>query len=197
MKIKALYLVSAFVLFSCAKVQTVEKISVSIKGVNTTFEQSEILEKSVNDYRIAVVDVIYTINSPLFEQQLDSFILELKSGVYVEAWKGATAKEIVNKMKIQLNGTSVQLKGGIIGFKDYHVNKTMAYEGIETGPILINKKSLRKDDWDSYDLANTLAHETVHRIGFKHPNKSELEPPYYIGNLVEKLLREKRINKIN
>src|SRR5262249_45088715 len=62
----------------------------------------------------------------------------------------------------------------------------------EGGVVVFNRRRFRNEDTPA--LANTIAHEAMHAIGFSHPTAA-LKPTsvrYGVGAIVEELLRNPR-----
>lgn len=105
---------------------------------------------------------------------------------------GTPAHEIVSSMRKVVNGTFVETYGGPIGWVKFRFWGNIAYDGVASGPILLNRIPLKHRGYP--DIANTLAHEISHRAGLSHPSSNkdlsiaEKEPPYVIGDIVEELV---------
>lgn len=97
-------------------------------------------------------------------------------------------------MRVQINGTYAETYGGIKGLWLFVFYHNIAYDGTESGPILLNRIPLKKRTSES--IANTIAHEVSHRIGLTHPhsdsnlNIAYKEPPYIIGDIIEDIIEK-------
>ena len=192
-KNSSLLLGGILVLFSsCAKICTVQPISTIVNGSSISFASSKIPCKKVTEYEEAVKLSINAIYSDAFEKELENYIREsIGSGSHTEAWKNLDAKDIVQKMRKQINGEFIETYGGIGGWLSYTFSHNIAYDGTANGPIKLNRIPLKHRNAAS--IANTIAHETAHRIGLTHPHSNVdlkiayKEPPYIIGDIIEKL----------
>jgi hypothetical protein len=194
MRNKLLFFFGVSVLFysSCAKICMVPPISAIVNRATVSFSSSKIPCKKVMEYEEAVKFSINAIYSQTFETELENYIKDsIGSGPHEKAWKGLVAKEIVDKMRTQINGEYVETYGGTIGWFRYTFYHNIAYDGTADGPILLNRIPLKHRNAAS--IANTIAHETAHRIGLIHPSSdvdlkiAYKEPPYVIGKIVENL----------
>jgi hypothetical protein len=188
-------------LSSCAKICTVQTTNVDINGKQISFGSSKFPCKKVSDYEIAVTKAITSIFSYEFERKLTEYIKDsIVSGEHVKAWEGLETKEIVRKMRDQINGEYVETYGGLNGWFKNKFFGNLAYDGTMNGPIRINRIPLKFHWRDAASIANTIAHETAHRIGLTHPNSDTdlriayKEPPYIIGEIIEKIARQQISN---
>lgn len=198
MKNKLFFFFSGIALFcsSCAKICTVPPINANVNGITVSFASSKIPCTKVTEYEKAVKLSIDAIYSQTFETELENYIKDsIGSGPHQKAWKGLIAGEVVKKMRIQINGEFIETYGGPIGWFRYTFFHNIAYDGTIDGPIWLNRIPLKNRNAAS--IANTIAHETAHRIGLVHPNsKADLkiaykEPPYVIGKIVENISSKK------
>lgn len=198
MKNKLFFVLGGTALFncSCAKICTVQPISTAVNGAVVSFASSKIPCKKVVEYEEAVKLSVNAIYSQKFEIELENYIKDsIGSGQHAKAWKGLVAKEIVDKMRVQVNGEYIETYGGAIGWFRYTFYDNIAYDGTANGPILLNRIPLKHRNAAS--IANTIAHETAHRIGLIHPNSNidlkiaYKEPPYVIGDIIENLCSKK------
>jgi hypothetical protein len=69
-----------------------------------------------------------------------------------------------------------------------------AYEGQPGEPVSVNRCA--EIPMTPPDIANTIVHETVHRVGYRHPNMerwrrnwslANCEPPYLLGSLARSI----------
>jgi hypothetical protein len=145
-------------------------------------------EKDVAQAYQMAVDVIY---SDKFAQSIRDFVNPTNTAIAkLDAWRDVDSNRAVQNMRTAIDGISISTYGGIWGWTISVFAGNIAKEGLTNGPILINRWPLRGRDVPS--IANTIVHETAHRAGLTHPTKHQLEPAYYIGNLVETLARDDR-----
>lgn len=177
---------------SCARICSVEPATVAVQGGEVVFAGSRIPCYKAEDFREAARLTALAIYAPEFEQRLAYYMEHtMGEGPHVAAWKGVMAKEVVAKMRSHVNGTYVRTYGGAVGLWKYWVYGNLAYDGSESGPILINRTGLKKRS--SVSLSNTMAHEIAHRIGLTHPHSDDdleiayKEPPYVIGDIIEEI----------
>ncbi len=198
MKNKLLFFLCGTALFycSCAKICIVPPLTTTVNGAVVSFASSKIPCKKVPEYEEAVKLSINTIYSQEFETDLENYIRDsIGNGPHEKAWRGLVAKDIVDKMRKQINGAYVETYGGAIGWFRYTFYHNIAYDGTANGPILLNRFPLKHRNAAS--IANTIAHETAHRIGLIHPNSNidlkiaYKEPPYVIGDIIESLCLKK------
>jgi hypothetical protein len=192
---KLMYLMATaniLLIFSCAKVCVVPPVMVHINGSSVSFASSKIPCKKVTEYEEAVKLSVNAIYSEAFEIELENYIKDsIGSGPHAIAWKNIVAKDVVKKMRTQINGEFIETYGGPIGWFRYVFYHNIAYDGTADGPILLNRIPLKHLNGPS--IANTIAHETAHRIGLTHPHSNAdlkiayKEPPYIIGDIIEKL----------
>ncbi len=196
MKIK-IKLLGFFILIlnSCASICDVAPITKKIEEKSITFKKSKIPCNKVVDYQKAIEQVIEAVYSKKFELMLTEHIKNnIGKGKHEAAWKGVVADVVVKKMREQLDGTFVETYGGIKGLWLNVFYGNIAFDGTKNGPILLNRIPLKKRS--SGSIANTIAHETAHRIGLTHPNSNddlkvaEKEPPYVIGDIIEIIVNE-------
>jgi hypothetical protein len=109
---------------------------------------------------------------------------------YAAAWMpvdGAKIEEIARRAQTD----SVRVYRGAGAWWSYRVYHTLAKEGAEDGPVLINHYGLPRTD---ASIAASIAHEMSHRVELHHPHSGEkgdnraCEPPYLIGTLVAREL---------
>lgn len=181
-------------LSSCTALCKIPSIKTVVDSKTISFAESEIPCKKEEDFRKAVELTIRSIYSAEFERQLTNYVRDsLGTGPHVQSWLDVEAKTIVMKMRDQLEGTSAETYGGLKGLWLNLFFGNVAYDGIENGPILLNRIPLKHRS--PSDIANTIAHEVAHRIGLAHPHSdkdfeiAKLEPPYVIGNMIEKIAR--------
>ncbi len=181
---------------SCAKICIVQPVTMIVDGRSISFASSKIPCKKVNDYEEAVKLSINAIYSGAFETELENYIRDsIGNGPHAEAWKNIVAKDVVKKMRTQINGEFIETYGGPIGWFRYTFYHNIAYDGTADGPILLNRIPLKHRNGPS--IANTIAHETAHRIGLTHPLSdvnlkiAYKEPPYIVGDIIEKLSAKK------
>lgn len=187
---------TALLYCSCSKICIIPPIATMVNGEVISFGSSKIPCKKVLEYKEAVKLSINAIYSREFETDLESYIKDsIGNGPHEKAWKGLVAKDIVDKMRKQINGEYVETYGGAIGWFRYTFYHNIAYDGTANGPILLNRIPLKYRTAAS--IANTIAHETAHRIGLIHPNSNinlkiaYKEPPYVIGDIIENLCSKK------
>jgi hypothetical protein len=202
-KIFALTLISLFMLLnlSAQKICTIQKVNVDISGKEISFGPSTFPCKKIDVYKSAIRKAITSIFSDEFENKLSAYIKDsLASGEYIKAWEGITAKDVVIKMRKQINGEFLNTYGGLKGLWVKKFSGNLAYDGTMSGPIRINRIPLKYTWRDASSIANTIAHETAHRIGLTHPHSNRnlevayKEPPYVIGEIIEQIAREQQQN---
>lgn len=188
--------ITALLLTSCATLCKVKPISVTIETDTVQFAESKIPCNKVKDYQLAIEQTIKAIYSDEFKKELDDYIKNnIGDGPHAKAWENVKASEVVKKMREQLNGTYVETYGGIKGLWLNLIFGNIAFDGTEDGPILLNRIPLKNRSASS--ISNTIAHEVSHRIGLKHPHSSKnlkiayKEPPYIIGNIIERIVEQK------
>ncbi|RBQ04955.1 hypothetical protein [Pedobacter miscanthi] len=198
MKNNLLLFLAGIALFccSCAKICTVPPINATVNGTTVSFASSKIPCKKVTEYEEAVKLSINAIYSETFEITLENYMKDsIGNGPHEKAWEGLVAKEVVKKMRLQINGEFIETYGGPIGWLRYTFSHNIAYDGTADGPIWLNRIPLKNRNAAS--IANTIAHETAHRIGLRHPNSdvdlkiAYKEPPYVIGTIIENMCTNK------
>lgn len=183
---------------SCTSLCEVSKITYQLDGTEITFAESRMPCKKVDDFKLAVNLTIKSVYSEKFETLLTNYIKDsLGTGEHTKAWEGVIAKDIVQKMRENINGTSADTYGGVKGLWLHLIYDNIAYDGTENGPILFNRVPLKNRNPPS--ISNTIAHEISHRIGLKHPHSDSnlkiayREPPYVIGDIIEEIAKEIQI----
>lgn len=201
MKNSFLALLIGFIILSCTSICTIPKTDIDVSEKQVSFGPSTFPCKKVNEYESAVKIAILSIYSDEFEIRLTEYMKDsIGKGEHAKAWEGLTAKEIVKKMQNQINGEFIETYGGICGWLKNKFAGNLAYDGTMNGPIKINRIPLNYKWRDASSIANTIAHETAHRIGLTHPHsKTNLktaykEPPYVIGNIIENIAKNKMID---
>jgi hypothetical protein len=186
---------------SCAKICTIQKTSIDVFDKQISFGPSTFPCKKLDKYESAVKKAITSIYSDEFEIKLTEYIKDsIGSGEHVPAWEGLVASEIVAKMRSQINGEFLETYGGIRGWWVNKFSGNLAYDGTMNGPIRINRIPLKYEWRDASSIANTIAHETAHRIGLTHPHSNSnlkiayKEPPYIIGQIIESIARKQQNN---
>lgn len=181
---------------SCASICKVKPISVTTNGNKIEFAVSKIPCYKSEEYQQAVEQTIKAIFSDDFETQLANYIKDsIGTGEHTKAWENLNSSEIIKKMRDQLNGTYVETYGGVKGVWLNWLYGNIAFDGTENGPILMNRIPLKNRSVAS--ISNTISHEISHRIGLKHPHSNKnlkiayKEPPYIIGNIIEKIVAQK------
>lgn len=185
------------VLFSgCASICETNPLSKTVNGTEVYLPPSQIPCNKTTDYDLAASLAVDVIFSEELIEQLDQFMASnLNEGLHIDAWEGHTAKSIVESLRSTIGGTYAETYGGISGLFLFLVYGNIAYDGTLDGPIRLNRWPLKNRT--VAQIANTIAHEVAHRAGYTHPNSSSslevanFEPPYVIGNIVEKLVAEK------
>jgi len=180
---------------SCTSLCEVSKVTYKEGGKEITFAESKMPCKKVDDFKIAVNLTIKSVYSEKFETLLTNYIKDsLGTGEHTKAWEGVFAKDVVQKMRENINGTSADTYGGIKGLWLYLIYGNIAYDGTEHGPILFNRVPLKNRT--PLSISNTIAHEISHRIGLNHPHSNSKlkiayrEPPYVIGKIIEEIAKE-------
>jgi hypothetical protein len=192
--IKQLILLTSLFISSCTTICKVPPTNLIINGNKLAFAESKMPCKKIADFNIAVEQSIKAIFSDEFEKQLDNYIKDSVGtiGEHIKAWENLKASEIVKKMREQINGTYAETYGGIKGLWLSVVYDNIAYDGTESGPILLNRIPLKKRTPAS--IANTIAHEVSHRSGLAHPHSGTnlkiayKEPPYIVGDIIERII---------
>jgi len=180
---------------SCAKICTVPEVSVDVGSKTVSIAESEFPCKKVDSFQVAAEYTIKAIYSPKFEEYVSDHIdNHIGEGPHAKAWEGLKAVDIVQKMREEIDGTSAETYGGIVGWWKFIFYGNIAFDGTENGPIRFNRIPLKKRT--SADIANTIGHEVAHRIGLSHPHSDDdlqiaaKEPPYVIGDIVERIVSE-------
>jgi hypothetical protein len=197
---KTLFIVSFSLLIllnSCAKICSIQKTNINVSDKQISFGPSTFPCKKVDIYESAVKKAITSIYSDEFETKLTEYMKDsIGSGEHTAAWEGLIASEIVAKMRNQINGEFLETYGGIHGWWVNTFSGNLAYDGTMNGPIRINRIPLKHKWRDASSIANTIAHETAHRIGLTHPHSNSnlkiarKEPPYVIGQIIEIIARK-------
>jgi hypothetical protein len=189
------------VLISCTSITTIDKGACGTGDASgICLGKQDVPEKQVNLFNKASQEVVDTLNSPQFIEDLSEFINKYsKHGAHSESWNGLDVTNVQNKLINEVNGLTIETYGGIKGgfLALFFGNK--AFDGTKNGPIKLNRWALPAP---SASIANTIAHEAAHRIGYSHPNSSQFgklniafcEPPYVIGSIVEQILLGKEFN---
>jgi len=185
----------SLLLMSCSRLCTVQAVGSNVEGKQINFLPTEFPCKKLSDYESAVKNTISVVFSKEFEKRLSDHIMSgIGSGEHTKAWENLTAKMIIEKMKLQLNGERISTYGGINGWWLYKIYGNIAFDGEMNGPIRLNRIPLKNRT--SASIANTIAHETAHKIGLTHPHSDTnlsiafKEPPYVIGKMIEKIIEE-------
>ena len=73
-------------------------------------------------------------------------------------------------------------------------SKVKGYTLPDTMRIWMNKKFFRKSSWTAIDVAGNMAHEWVHKMGFSHDYRHNVDRPYSVpyavGYIVTDLAKE-------
>jgi hypothetical protein len=192
---KLAILIFGLVLSSCASICHIESFKIKTKSTTVTIEESDFPCKKKDDFITAAKLTTKTLYSDKFVVELSNYMKDsIGEGAHTAAWENLDAKEVVELMRKQINGTYVETYGGIKGLWLSVFYSNIAYDGTENGPIRYNRIPLRKRT--ASQIANTLAHELAHRIGLKHPHSddnlkiAQKEPPYVIGDMMERIVKE-------
>jgi hypothetical protein len=197
-KTPMLILLTTLFISSCATICTVSPTKTTIDGKEITFAESQMPCDKVADFDSAVALTIKAIYSDDFERQLESYIKDSvgTTGEHVAAWNNLKASEIVQKMRVQINGTYADTYGGIKGLWLFVIYHNLAKDGTENGPILFNRIPLNKRT--PLSMVNTIAHEVSHRVDLTHPHSDThdmeiafKEPAYIVGDIVERVAADK------
>ena len=202
MKLKVFFtLVATLSLASCASLTVVEQGGCGTGTArNTCLGKRVIPEDQVALFNKASQQVIDVLSSAEFNNELKSFIDQhTNKGKHARSWAGFDISSVQEKLISEVNGLEVETYGGIYGgfYALFFGNK--AFDGVTDGPIRLNRWALPRP---SESIANTIAHEAAHRIGYSHPHSSKggqlmvayCEPPYVIGSIVEKILLADKFN---
>ena len=107
-----------------------------------------------------------------------------------EAWRGASADTMVSALRRQLPSITLTTYDNC---RLWRSARNRAFDGGD-GPVRVNRCA--DIPIAPADLANTIVHETVHRIGYRHPHMGGIlrswslancEPPYLIGSLARSI----------
>ncbi len=141
-------------------------------------------------FQPASVEVIDALDSEQFREDLVRFhSLFSTGGAHAGAWAGVDIEIVPDELISKVNGMQIETYGGIKGLFYKALFGNTAFDGSEDGPIMLNRWALPRS---SASIANTISHETAHRIGLVHPNSgndleiANCEPPYVIGSLVQR-----------
>jgi hypothetical protein len=191
-------IIASLLCSSCARICTVQSVGVNVNGQQIAFSSSRVPCKKVNDYEKSVKQAITAIYSDKFETWLTAYMKDsIGNGPQAKAWQNLNAKDVIQRMRVQINGEYIDTYGGIKGLWLSKIYKNDAYDGKTSGPIRLNRIHLKNRSVSS--IANTIAHETSHRIGLTHPHSvtnfsiALKEPPYVIGYIIEQIV-EQQIN---
>lgn len=189
------------VLISCTSITTIDRGACGTGDAGEIcLGKQDVPEKQVNLFNKASQEVVDTLNSPQFIEHLSEYIKKhSEHGAHSESWDDFDVTTVQNKLINEVNGLTIEtyggIKGGFLAF--FYGNK--AFDGTQNGPIKLNRWALPAP---SASVANTIAHEAAHRIGYSHPHSSQsgklniafCEPPYVIGSIVEQILLDKKFN---
>jgi hypothetical protein len=181
----------------CSKLGNIDQINGTSAPATIVMSGQKIPENKIETVQQAGTQAIDAIYSPQFENELASWMrINLQhGGDHLEAWRGLSSSGIASDMKESIKGLSISTYGGPVAVFKFWCFGNLAFDGSTNGPILLNRWALRERDVAS--VANSIAHETAHRVGLSHPSYSsshkvgEMEPPYVIGEIVERIV-EKR-----
>jgi len=135
------------------------------------------------------------LHSDQFKRELEASIRDhAHSGDHAKYWRGVTADQVIPAMRRAIHGQEVTTYGGIGAWFNNRLWGNLAYDGTESGPILVNREGLPRSSTataNSASIANTIAHEVAHRVGLSHRRQgrsaaARCEPPYVIGTLIER-----------
>lgn len=187
-------------LTSCASLTVVDRGGCGTGSAsNTCLGKLVVPDNQVVLFNKSSQQVIDALSSSEFHNELSSFVTKhSKSGKHADAWNSFDLSTVQAKLIDEVNGLEIETYGGIYGGL-LTLSGNIAFDGSEDGPIRLNRWALPRP---TESIANTIAHEAAHRIGYSHPH-SEIrgmldvaycEPPYVIGAIVEKVLLEDKFN---
>jgi hypothetical protein len=193
---KIYLLIIVAIISSCSKICNTQPSKFNMNSENIVFGPSRFPCKYIKIYDSSVENLLIAIFSDEFETMLDNHIKNnVGIGAHAKAWVGLDAKSVAQRLRKQINGEHLDTYGGLNGWWKYRVYGNLAYDGSADGPIRINRIPLKFKSRGAASIANTIAHETAHRIGLKHPHSDTdlsiayKEPPYIIGNIVENIVK--------
>lgn len=107
------------------------------------------------------------------------------------AWRGASADAMVSALRQQLPAITLTTYDDC---RLWRSSRNRAFDGGD-GPVRVNRCA--EIPMMPSDVANTIVHETVHRMGYGHPHMggtifpswplANCEPPYLVGSLVRSI----------
>jgi len=118
-------------------------------------------------------------------------IANTKRARYDEMWAKLPIETIISDLRQTAPILGVSTFGGFKGWRLDLCCGTLALDGKSTGPMLLNRYALPRP---KIQVAGTIVHEAAHRIGLSHVNYSKTprlgkcEPPYVIGQLLQRQL---------
>ena len=108
------------------------------------------------------------------------------------AWRGASADSMVGALRRQLPLITLTTYDNCHLWRN---SRNRAFDGGATGPVRVNR--CVEIPMTPSDVANTIVHETAHRVGYRHPHMggtivrswslANCEPPYLVGSLARSI----------
>ena len=120
-----------------------------------------------------------------------------------KAWRGGSADALVGALRRQLPSITLTTYDSC---RLWRSSSNRAFDGGADGPVRVNR--CVEIPMTAPDIANTIVHETAHRIGYSHPHMgggvfrnwslANCEPPYFVGSLTRSIAASTPINsKLN
>ncbi len=163
-------------------------------GVNSAIcvGQMQVPAKQVALFQAAGTGAVDALASPGFRRDLEAFIAGLSpADPHAAAWTNRDAAALADGLLRGVDGVDIRTYGGLWAWITAKgPTRNVAKEGRPGGPILLNRYAVGTHA----EVANSIAHEAAHRapLLLRHPSYDEsptvgyCEPPYVIGQLVEK-----------
>lgn len=188
----ALVLVCITLLPACSSIVTIPGGCGTEGRSGTCLGEMSIPDTETATFELASQQAIDAIYSEDFVRDLALFVNEdAKSGEHTAAWERFVISKEVASLRAEVTGVNIDTYGGIWGWILNVFAGNLAKDGVENGPILLNRWALPRP---SESIANTITHEVSHRAGMVHPHSNsnltiaQCEPPYVVGTLVEKTI---------
>lgn len=149
-------------------------------------------------FQAASTQAIDALASRGFRNDLAAFIASLSpADAHAAAWTKRDADALVAELLSGVNGVEIETYGGLWAMIIARgPAQNVAREGRPGEAIQLNRYALGT----SAEIANSIAHEAAHRapVGLTHPSYERdnsvgyCEPPYVIGQLVQKQIEGER-----